>query len=175
MTSDQDRSTPAVSDYSWVARPTAEHQWLEQFIGEWEFSPPPPPGAEAPPAQQVYVQTFRSLRGIWFIGEGEMPEPDGTIGTTITTLGYDPARNRFVGTWIGSMMSHLWIYEGELDAERRTLSLYTEGPDMSGDSGLVQYCDAFEIVDPGHYVQRSSVRDENGTWTEFMAVDYRRR
>jgi hypothetical protein len=172
---DQDSSIPAETDYAWVARPTPAHEWLEQFIGEWEFSPPPPPGVPAPQTQQTYVQTFRSLRGIWFIGEGEMPEPDGTIGTTITTLGFDPARNRFVGTWIGSMMSHLWVYEGELDAERRILSLYTVGPDMSGDSGLVHYCDAFEMVDPGYYVQRSSIRSDDGTWAEFMAVDYRRR
>jgi hypothetical protein len=172
---DQDSSVPAETDYAWFARPTSEHKWLEQFIGEWEFSPPPPPGVQAPPEQQAYVQTFRSLRGIWFIGEGEMPEPGGTVGTTITTLGFDPARNRFIGTWIGSMMSHLWVYEGELDAERRILSLYTVGPDMSGDRGLVHYCDAFEMMDPGHYVQRSSVRGEDGTWAEFMALDYRRR
>ena len=37
----------------------------------------------------------------------------------IMTLGYDPQKKRFVGTLIGSMMTHLWVYDGALDAGRR--------------------------------------------------------
>ena len=54
--------------------------------------------------------------------------PDGTPATTQITLGYDPAKKRFVGTWLGSMMTHLWIYDGELSADERTLTLSSEGP-----------------------------------------------
>lgn len=43
-------------------------------------------------------------------GLGEMP--GGGIATTMMTLGYDPARKWFVGTFIGSMMTHMWVYAG---------------------------------------------------------------
>jgi hypothetical protein len=165
---------PTPPDTSWVARPEAGHRWLEQFVGEWEFAPPGPPGAELA-AQPVLVQTIRSLNGIWIVGESPMPVPDGTVGSTLLTLGYDPARNRFVGTWIGSMMTHLWIYEGQLDASGRVLDLDTTGPDMTGSGGEVPYRDSYEIVSADHYVLRSYARGEDGGWTEFMAVDYRRR
>jgi len=39
------------------------------------------------------------------------------------TLGYDPQKKRYLGTWIGSMMSHLWVYEVELDASGSVLTL----------------------------------------------------
>ena len=46
----------------------------------------------------------------------------------LMTLGYDPAKKRFVGTWVGSMMAHLWVYEGSMDAEEKVLTLSAEGP-----------------------------------------------
>ena len=33
-----------------------------------------------------------------------------------STLGYDPAKKKYVGTFIASVMTHLWIYSGSLDA-----------------------------------------------------------
>jgi hypothetical protein len=105
-----------------------------------------------------------------------MPLPDGTIGSTLVTLGYDVARSRFVGVFVGSMMTHLWLYEGQLDDARRVLTLDTSGPDMSGSSGGdVPYRDVYELVTADHYVLRSYTRSDDGGWVEFMAVDYRRR
>jgi hypothetical protein len=170
-----DSSHTPQPDMSWVARPGPEHRWLEQFVGEWEFTPPPPPGADEAVGQQVLVQTFRSLHGTWIVGEGAMPSPDGTLGSILMTLGYDVARARFVGVWIGSMMTHMWVYDGQLDAARRILTLDTTGPDMSGSGGEVAYRDAYEMVSADHFVLRSYLADKAGGWTEFMAVDYRRR
>ena len=45
------------------------------------------------------------------------------VGTTLMTLGYDPRKKRFVGTFVGSMMTNLWIYDGELDKDERVLTL----------------------------------------------------
>ena len=42
--------------------------------------------------------------------------PGGGTATTMMTLGDDPQKKRFVGTWVGSMMTYLSVYDGELDA-----------------------------------------------------------
>ena len=49
--------------------------------------------------------------------------------TTIMTLGYDPQKERFVGTFVASMMTHMWHYNGSLDAAEKVLTLDTEGPE----------------------------------------------
>ena len=38
--------------------------------------------------------------------------PGGGTATTMLTLGYDPARKKYVGAWIDTVINHLWIYEG---------------------------------------------------------------
>ena len=117
---------------------------------------------------------MRSLHGIWFIAEGRGETPGGSAATTVMTLGYDPQKKRFVGTWVGSMMTHLWVYDGELDETGRILTLNSEGPDFTGGSGLAKYRDVIEIVDADNRTLTSWVQGDDGGWTEFMKAHYRR-
>jgi hypothetical protein len=91
------------------------------------------------------------------------------------TLGYDPGQKRFVGTFIGSMMTHLWIYSGRLDDAGKVLTLDTEGPDFSGGPDLVPYQDIIEFVNDDHRILKSQLRDKDGNWQQFMTADYRRK
>jgi len=65
----------------------------------------------------------RSLGGLWILAEGRGEMPGGAPATMLMTLGYDPAKNRFVGTWVGSMMTHLWVYQGWLNETGRGMSV----------------------------------------------------
>jgi Protein of unknown function (DUF1579) len=91
------------------------------------------------------------------------------------TLGYDPRTKRFTGTWVGSMMTHLWVYDGALDAEERVLTLESDGPSMAGDGTMTRYRDAIELKSDDHRTLTSSVLADNGRWLEFMTASYRRR
>jgi hypothetical protein len=91
------------------------------------------------------------------------------------TLGYDPQRKKFVGTFVASEMTHLWVYEGELDTTGRRLTLDTEGPGMAGDGAMSKYQDIIEFVSDDHRTLTSRVRGEDGTWKEFMSAQYRRK
>ena len=64
--------------------------------------------------------------------------PDGKPSTMIVTLGFDPEKKRFMGTFIGSMMTHLWIYDGELDTAGKVLTLNAEGPSMLGGGSIAK-------------------------------------
>jgi hypothetical protein len=91
------------------------------------------------------------------------------------TLGYDPQKKRYVGTWIGSMMTHLWVYDGALEAAERVLTLDTEGPDMAAAGKLAKYQDVIEFKSPNHRVLTSHVLGDDGTWHEFMTAHYERK
>jgi len=101
--------------------------------------------------------------------------PGGGPQTSVMTLGYDKQKKRFVGTWIGSMMSYMWTYDGELDAVERVLTLNSEGPSMSDDGTMSSYQDVIEIKSNDHRTLTGRVRNKDGTWQQFMTIDYRRK
>ena len=98
----------------------------------------------------------------------------GDKSKSLMTLGYDPEKKRFVGTWLGSTMTYLWVYDGELDAAERVLTLNAEGPSMAGDGTTAKYQDVIELVSDDHRLFRSRVLGDDGQWNEFMTADYRR-
>ena len=107
------------------------------MVGEWTYEHNCSMGPDQPPMKATGTESVRSVGGLWTMGEGRGEMPDGKPAVTVMTLGYDPQSKRFVGTFIGSMMTHMWIYNGTLDASGKVLTLDTEGPDFSGGPGLV--------------------------------------
>jgi hypothetical protein len=100
---------------------------------------------------------------------------DTGAATTLMTLGYDPQKKQYVGTWVGSMMTHLWIYEGSLDEEEKILTLNTEGPSFSAEGKLGKFRDVIEIKSDDHRVLTSHMLGDDGTWHQFMTANYRRK
>lgn len=157
------------------AEPQWEHEWLHKLIGEWAYEHEAAVEPGQPPQTFSGRDTVRSLGGVWVICEGEGEMPGGGTAQTVMTLGYDPARSRFVGTFIGSMMTNLWIYEGTLNAERTVLTLDTEGPSFSGDGTMAKYQDVIEFLSDDHRVLKARVLGDDGNWNEFMTAHYRRK
>jgi len=158
------------------AEPQPEHQWLQKFVGEWSYETEAIMAPGQPPAKSKGRESVRSLGGLWVLaeGEGEMP-CDGGIGYTLLTLGYDPQKKQYVGTWVGSMMTHLWIYDGTVDAVGRVLTLDTEGPDMSTVGGMAKYKDVYEFKSDDHRVLTSHMLGADGKWSSFMTANYWRK
>ena len=99
--------------------------------------------------------------------------PGGGEASTVMTLGFDPLKKRFVGTWVGSMMSWLWTYDGTLNPEGQVLTLNTEGPSLANTGTLCHYRDVIEWLDDDHRVLTShALRD--GRWTAMMISHYHR-
>jgi hypothetical protein len=156
------------------AEPQKEHEWLHKLVGEWsyEFVAGEVEGA---PEKVTGTESVRSLGGLWVLLEGRGQVPGGGEHVSLMTLGYDPQKGHYVGTWVGSMMTHLWVYTaGRLDAKERVLTLESEGPDMSGKGGMAQYRDVIELVSDDHRVLTGNLRDADGSWRQMMRVDYRR-
>jgi hypothetical protein len=153
--------------------PQKEHQWLQRLVGEWvseaEMADPGKPAETCKGTERV-----RSVGGLWIVAEGQGEMPGGGAATMIMTLGYNAQTKRFVGTWIGSMMTHLWVYDGELDATGRVLSLHAEGPDMSAEGKMAKYKDVIELKSDDHRVLTSHMLGDDGAWHLFMTAHYRR-
>ncbi len=155
--------------------PQQEHQWLHKLVGEWTHESEALSGPDQSPEKLTGTERVRSLGGRWILAEGQGEMPGGGAGQTLMTLGYDPHKQRYVGTWIGSMMSYLWVYDGELDANQRVLTLCADGPAMEGAGTLATYKDVMEFKRDDHRVLTSHVLGEDGEWHHFMTANYYRR
>ena len=147
-----------------------QHRWLQRLLGEWTSEIPGGPESTEPFRG---TETGRSIGDVWVAlenrGQGGCP---GGESTTVMTLGYDAQQGRFVGTWIGSMMTYLWVYSGHLD-EEGALVLEAEGPSMSGE-GTAKYRDVIRFHSDDHRTLTSHTLGEDGTWTQFMPAHYPR-
>ncbi|CDZ31273.1 ABC-type uncharacterized transport system, permease and ATPase component [Neorhizobium galegae bv. officinalis] len=153
-----------------MPKPQAEHGFLERMVGLWEVT------STSMGHDEKWVEVCRALNGIWFVaeGSGEMPGGGGPA-TTILTLGYDPAKGKYVGTWLGTMMNHLWVYEGEVSDDGSTLNLYTSGPDFANPGKTGDYREQIIFTDDDHRTFNSSAKQPDGTWQQFMEAHYARK
>jgi hypothetical protein len=156
-------------------RPESEHQWLQKLVGEWTYEAK----ADGAPGEASHgftgTERVRSVGEVWVIAEGHCPAPDGTTAGTMMTLGYDSRSKRFVGTWIGSMMTHLWVYDGRIEPDRMTLTLESDGPSFADQKKTAKYRDVIRFTDDDNRVLTGSLLGDDGRWTTFMTTHYRRK
>jgi Protein of unknown function (DUF1579) len=153
--------------------PQKEHEWLQQLVGDWTFETEVDMGPNVPSMISTASDHSRALGDLWVLSEWEMELPDGVKGTSLMTLGYDPARQRFVGSFVTSSMTHHWLYEGELDESGKVLTLNAQGPNFAGE-GMAMFQDIIEITGPNERRLYSQVQGPDGTWNRFMTSTFRR-
>jgi hypothetical protein len=148
-----------------------EHGWLKQLVGEWnvEIDAAGPGGKK-----QTGTERVRSLGGLWILAEGRSTTHDGADAATVMTLGYNPEKSAYVGTFIASMMTHMWLYQGWIDRDQNALVLDTEGPSFEDMSKRCRYKDTIRIIDRDYRTLTSSYQGEAAAWYEFMVAHYRR-
>jgi hypothetical protein len=144
------------------------------MVGEWTCEGEAAMEPGQPTTKWKSTETVRSLGGLWVMCESVGEMPGGGEARTVMTLGYDPAKKRFVGSFVGSMMANMWVYEGELDKDEKVLTLDTEGPGMAPSAVMAKYKDVVELKSDDHRVLTSLVQGEDGQWHQVMSAVYRR-
>jgi hypothetical protein len=114
-----------------VPKPGRQHETLKQFEGSWDavsrfMTEPGKPMAES---KGVEIASM-GLGGFWLTYEykGEM---NGASFTGRGTMGFDQQKQKYVGTWIDSSKSGLFLSEGTADDQGKVFTLIAQG-----------YCDA---------------------------------
>ena len=156
--------------------PQEQHRWLQKLVGEWTYENECVVEPGKPPEKFVGTDSVRTLGDLWVLCEGKVNMPGGGGGHTLMTLGYDPNRKCFVGTFVASIMTYLWIYDGgQLDSTGKVLTLNAEGPSFTDEGKMVKYQDIIEFVSDDHRTLSSQTLGEDGKWQRFMTAHYRRK
>ena len=156
--------------------PQREHDWLQKMVGEWTFEAECDMGPDKPKAKHTGSERVRTLGGLWIVADGKGTMPDGGgEANMMLTLGYDPEKKCYVGSWVGSMMTNMWTYKGQVNDAGTTLTLETEGPNMMEPGKTARYRETIEFKNNDHRVFSSSMQGPDGKWTTFMTCHYRRK
>lgn len=113
-----------------MPQPGAEHQWLAKSAGKWnikgEFFMGPP---GTPTMKTEATETIEMVGPFWSVSKYEATMM-GMPMTGMSTLTYDMAKKKWVGTWLDSFSSLSFFFEGELDTETDTLEMHCDAGDM---------------------------------------------
>jgi uncharacterized protein YndB with AHSA1/START domain len=167
-------ANPAPEGCPMGGAPSPQHGWLHRMLGEWTMTSECSMGPDQPPMTGEGTERVTSLGGYWVVGEGEGTMPGGFPARWTITMGHDAATGRFRGTWVGSMMPHMFLYDGTLSEDGRTIALESEGPAFDG-KGMARYVDSVTLVDDDHRIMTSEVVNPDGSRTRFMTAHFRRK
>jgi len=165
-------ATPAAACGGPGSAPTREHGWLHRILGDWTYETEAtmPDGSSH---KANGTEKVRALGPYWVVGEGEGEMPAGGSARWTVTMGYDAAMKRFRGSWVGSMMGFMFLYDGALTEDGMSLPLESQGPAFDG-SGMATYRDTVTMLDANTRTLTSEVQGPDGGWTRFMHGTFRR-
>lgn len=160
-------------EYPEMPKPTKQHQWLGQFVGKWESTTKGIMGPDQPAMECTGSMISKPLGEFWIVNDlrGDMM---GTEIHGIQTLGYDAAKEKFVGTWVDSSNDLMWQYVGTLDESGKKLTLEAEGPNFTQPDKKTMFRDAYEFKSADLIIATSSMQGEDGKWVTFMTGEMKR-
>ncbi len=109
-----------------MPQPTEHHKMILKGVGEWEGSMtmygmgPEPMTIPAKESVTALGQFWTQSRFSCDFG--------GMAFEGSATSGYDPAKKKFVGTWIDNMSTSITVMEGDYDKKAGTLTMHYKGP-----------------------------------------------
>ena len=163
----QESQTENEKANSETAKAKSGFEWLKQFEGSWQSVTNVPTQDGSPAKTQKGSMKSASVGKQWVVNKFD-GEIDGTSFQAVQTLGYDVEKKRFVGTWIDSVASYTWKYEGEVDATGKKLTLNAEGPDWNDPKITRRFRDVYEFKSATEIAVQSQMFNDKKEWETYM-------
>jgi hypothetical protein len=162
-------AVPALAQVPGMPTPGPEHEMLKKDVGTWDATVEMFMAPGAPPAVSKGTETVTMLGAFWQLTEFKsemMGQPFEGRGT----MSYDPAKKKFVGTWVDTMAPAYYTVEGTYDAATKTLTGVMDGPDQTG--AVTKTKETTEWKDADNRVFTMYAPDGK---TPAMRISYKRR
>ena len=156
-----------------MSKPGPEHAWLQQLVGEWTYERMCETKPGEPPQKFTGTDVVRSIGPIWIQGESTGLGMDGSPSTALLTIGFDHRTQRYVGTWAGSMMDFLWVYDGSRSGD--VLTLNTVGPNFDVEGATANYREVITLKSRSEREFESFMQGADGSWASLMKLTYHRK
>jgi hypothetical protein len=151
------------------ATPGPEMEVLEHSLGTWDCLIKGPDGAEMSKGEAVYK---KGPGGLWLVSDFK-----GAIGPVAFeghgVDGYDQDKRKYVSVWVDSMTSAPTIFEGDYDADTKTMTMFGAGKGPDGKP--VKFKNVTKIKDADHQTFTMFMVGPGDTDIPMMTIDYKRR
>lgn len=147
--------------------PGPEHAAFKHLEGEWTAV------VRSGGSESKGSMTYRvECGGLWLVSDfhGEF---GGQKFQGRGLDGYDPEKKKYVSVWVDSMSVKPMLLEGDMDKEKKVLTLFGEGPGMDGKPA--KYKSVTRHVDANHLNFKMSMVNPDGTETEALSIEYTRK
>ncbi len=163
----EDTKKAAPQEMGMMGKPTEHHAHLKAQEGVWDATV----SGMGPESKGTETNTM-ACGGLWLVSDFKgdvMGMPFSGHGIT----GYDPAKAKYVGTWVDSMTTSLLVMEGTCDKSGKVMTMMGEGPDMMGK--MVKMKMVTEMKDADTRVFTVHMPGPDGKEAPSMTITYRRR
>ncbi len=123
-----DLMSSANPDDSPAIGPSPAHSELRRKEGTWDVRCTYFMGGDASPIEVDGTETGQMLGDLWCNSRFQAD----MLGTPLSgngSIGYDPVKKRYVGTWKDSATPFLYTFEGDFDSEGKVLEMSGENYD----------------------------------------------
>lgn len=159
--------------YAKLATPGDPHQLLASMAGSWQtktrswMSPDQPPMESSGTCEMKMLLDGRFLEQVF---SGDMM---GSPFTGIGVTGYDNHTRKYVSTWMDSMGTGIYYFEGTASPDGRTITQKAQHDDPV--RGLLTWRSVTRIVDDNTHEFEMYCADSSGSEQKMMEITYTRK
>lgn len=153
-------------------KPGKEHEFLKDMEGTWDAEMKfQIPGA----AEQTSkgTETVVLVGGFWAVFDIKFADMMGGPWHGHGTIGYDPVKKKYVGSFVHSMAPFMSIGEGTADAGGKTMTMSWDGVGPSGESEKMR--EVFEMKDKDNAVMTMYGAGPDGKEMKHFTMTYKRK
>jgi hypothetical protein len=153
-----------------LPKPGPEHDLLKKDVGNWDATVEMmmPPG---PPSKGTETNVL-GPGGLWLISDFKS-EMMGAPFQGHGVMGWDPAKKKYVGTWVDSMSTGISVTESTYDPAAKTATGMIEGPGPDGKP--MQMKAVTQYQDDDTRVFTMYMKGPDGKEAPSMRITYKRR
>jgi hypothetical protein len=158
-----------------MPKPGPEHEVLKRDAGTWDATVEiMMPGQPAPAVSQGTETSTLGMGGLWLVTDFQSTMMGGQPFQGHGVGGYDPAKKKYVGTWVDSMSTTVMVTESTYDKASDTLTGWIDGPpDATGKMTKMRAVTQYKGPDTRVFTMYMTGAD--GKETPSMRITYKRR
>lgn len=156
-----------------IRQASPQHTQLAQLVGVWDAAVEYVDVRTGKPARATGTSVQRQPLGSFWLVNNFEASLMGAPFRCMRTTGYDPVKEKLVGTWIDSMTPGMTVLEGSWDKRHKVMTLAGAGMDRRGRAAKVRLVTS--ILSDDQHVSEVFMKAQGGKDTKTMTITFTRR